>query len=178
MALLELESIARGLVVADALLKRSPVQLVSAGPTTPGKYLLLISGEVAEVEEALKAGSDAAGTTLLDTLFLPYAHRGLLTGLGGKFSEHRADDSVGALEFQTAAATLRAADLALKKADVRLTHLHLSKGIGGKGWFTLGGDLHMVQAALEAVSAAIPAPFLLGTELIQRPHPELRGPVL
>jgi len=173
LALLELESIARGFVVADALLKRARVEIVLSEPTSPGKFLLLFTGEVAEVEESLAAGTEVAGPTLLDTLYLPYAHAQLMAGLGEQFS---ADDgeAVGIVETQTAASTLRALDLALKKADVALTHLHLAREIGGKGWFTLSGDLHMMEAALEAVGAAITAPLLLATELIRRPHPELR----
>ena len=177
MALLEIDSIARGFVVADALLKRARVEIWLAEPVSPGKYLVLFDGEVAEVEEALGAGTQAAGSTLLDTLYLPYAHRLLLQGLAEKY-EGEEGESVGIVETQTAASVLRAADVALKKAEVRLTKLHLARGVGGKGWFTLTGDLHMVEAALEAVGTAVAQPLLLATELIQRPHPELRGRVL
>ena len=41
LALLELDSIARGYVVADAVVKRAPVTLSLAEAVTPGKYLLL-----------------------------------------------------------------------------------------------------------------------------------------
>lgn len=173
LALLEIDSIARGFVVADALLKRAQVEIVLSEPTTPGKFLLLFTGEVAEVEESLAAGTDVAAASLIDTLYLPYAHEGLLRGLGDVFSPD-AGESIGIVETQTAASALQAADVALKRAEVQLTHLHLAREIGGKGWFTLGGDLHMVEAALEAVGGAVDRPLLLATELIRRPHPELR----
>lgn len=172
LALLELESIARGFVVADALLKRAEVEIVLAEPTSPGKFLLLFTGEVAEVEESLRAGAEAAGATLIDTLHLTYAHPALLRGLREEFAPDDGE-SLGVVETQTAASVLRAADLALKRAEVKLTHLHLSRGIGGKGWFTLTGELHMVEAALEAVQGELQPPLLYATELVQRPHPHL-----
>lgn len=83
---------------------------------------------------------------------------------------------MGIVELHTVAATLKAADVALKAAEVRLTHFQVARGIGGKGWFRLAGAQHDVEAALEA--AAVQAPLLVTTELIQRPHADLRGRVL
>lgn len=177
MALLELDSIARGMLAADALLKQAPVEVALAEPTTPGKYLLLFSGGVAEVEESLEAGLEVAGSTLLDKLFLPHAAAALVAGLRGSFHDGR-EESVGVVETQTVASALLSADSALKRAEVGLTRLHLARGIGGKGYFTLTGELHMVEAALEAAAAAIEPNLLVTTELIRRPHRELWGPVL
>jgi microcompartment protein CcmL/EutN len=178
LALLELDSIARGFIVADALLKRAQVDIVVAEPVTPGKYLLLFTGEVADVEESMKAGEERAANTVIDTLYLPGAHRRVLDALGEVYRKGDGRESFGVIETQTAASAIKAADVAMKRADVVLTHLHLAKGVGGKGWFTLSGDLHMIEAALDAVQATVTAPLLLATELIQSPHPELRGRVI
>jgi microcompartment protein CcmL/EutN len=175
-ALLELESIARGMRVADAVLKRAQVRISLAEAVTPGKYLLLFSGGVAEVEESLQAGLEVASTTLLDKLFLPQAAAGLVAGLDQRFGVE--GESVGIVETQTVASALLSADTALKRAEVGLLRLELAKGIGGKGYFVLSGALHMVEAALEAAATSIESSLLVTTELIQRPHPELRGPVL
>ncbi|MHB8875509.1 MAG: BMC domain-containing protein [Myxococcaceae bacterium] len=173
----ELESIARGMVVADALVKRAPVTLSLAEPVTPGKYLLLFSGGVGEVEESFKEGLEIAGSTVLDKLFLPQVAAGLVRALSAHFREEWGE-SVGIVETHTVASALLSADAALKRADCWLKRLHLAKGIGGKGYFTLTGELHMVEAALEGAAAAIEPSLLLTTELIRRPHVELRGPVL
>ncbi len=64
LGLLEFESIAAGIVAGDAMVKRAPVGSIRAGTVQPGKYLVLVSGEVADVQEALDAGrkvADAAG---------------------------------------------------------------------------------------------------------------------
>lgn len=174
--LLEVESISRGLVLADVVVKRAPVQISLCEPITPGKLVLLFHGGVAEVEESLSAGALAAGSTLLDKLFLPQAAKGLVQGLAEKFPREWGE-SVGIVETHTVAAALLAADAALKRAEVWLKKLHLARGIGGKGYFTLTGPLHMVQAALEGAASVIDPPLLLATELIERPHPDLRGSV-
>ena len=85
---------------------------------------------------------------------------------------------VDQVDVRLVAATLRAADVSLKRAEVKLTHLQLAKGIGGKGWFTLAGKQHDVEAALEGAAAAIGAGLLVATELIQRPHADVRRDVL
>jgi microcompartment protein CcmL/EutN len=176
-ALVELESIARGFVVADQLVKRAEVTVVLAEPLSPGKYLLLFHGGVAEVEESFKAATETAGPRLLDSLFLTQAASGLMDGLEGRFAESWGD-SVGIVETQTVAAALLACDSSLKRAGVQLKRLHLARGIGGKGYFVVTGSLDQTQSALEAAGGAVNAGLLLGTELLERPDPALFGTVL
>ena len=179
LGLFELESLARGVVVADALVKQATVQIVIAEAVSPGKYLLVFVGAEGEVLESFKAGLEAGGSLVLDSLHLTHIAEtlvaALLTGQLAKVGPH---DAVGIVELHTVAATLKAADVALKQANVQLTQLHLAKGIGGKGWFTLAGVQHDVEAALEGAAAAVQPSLLVATELIQRPHADLRGRVL
>jgi hypothetical protein len=44
------------------------------------------------------------------------------------------------VEVSSVAGTLLAADAALKAAQVRLLKLHLARGIGGKGYFSMTGS--------------------------------------
>ena len=174
---LELDSIARGLIVADAVVKRAPVTVQLAETVSPGKYVLLFCGGVAEVEESFRAGEDRAGASLVDKLFLPQAERGLIEALNAP-PDATWTESVAVVETHTVSSALLAADTALKRADVRLIRLHLAKGIGGKGYFILTGSLDMVQAGSEAAAAAISPELLQTVELIEQPHPDLRGRVL
>jgi microcompartment protein CcmL/EutN len=177
LGLLELESIARGMVVADALVKRAAVRIAFAEAITPGKYLLIFSGPVAEVEESFKAAEHAGGALVIDRLLLPQLASGVARALLGTADQLQPGEAVGIVETHTVAAAIRAADTAAKRAFVRLTQLHLARGIGGKGYFTLAGTQADVEAALEGAAAAIEPHLLVTTEIIERPHPELRGPV-
>jgi microcompartment protein CcmL/EutN len=178
LALLEVGSLARGVVVADAVVKRAPVELLFCQPVSPGKYLILFAGGVAEVEEAQAAGAQAAGEQLIDRLFLPQAHAQLLPAIragAAGFPHEAADQTAGLVELHSVASALRCADAACKAAEVRLQLLHLARGIGGKAWFILRGDLESVEAAVLAASGAAGEGLLAGAEVIARPHGDLRG---
>ncbi len=181
LALLEVASLARGVVVADAVVKRAHVELLECGPVSPGKYLVLFAGGVAEVEESAAAGAQAAADSLVDRLTLPHPHDQLLpairTGARG-YVHDAATDSAGIVELLSVASALRAADAACKAAAVRLQLLHLARGIGGKAWFVLRGDLHSIEAAVLAATQAAGDGLLAGAEIIAAPHSDLRGPVL
>ena len=73
LGLLELSSIARGVVVADAALKRAPAVLLSSRTLSGGRHLVVFEGDVASVEEAMAAGRDAAGDRLIDRALLAMA---------------------------------------------------------------------------------------------------------
>jgi len=174
LGLLELQSIARGVTVADALVKRAAVQLLLNRPVSPGKHLVLCSGEVADVEEAMLAGRAQAGSTLCDELLLTQVHDEVLDVLrrGSKLPLSE-DLSLGILETLSAASTLRGADAACKAAEIRLHELRLCDGLGGKGFAILVGEQDMVEAALSTVERLLTPGLLLSVELIARPHPDL-----
>ena len=54
LGVLEISTIARGVVAADAALKRAPAVLLSSRAVSGGKHLVMLEGPVAEVQEALK----------------------------------------------------------------------------------------------------------------------------
>jgi len=132
LALVELASIARGHRVADAMCKRAPVGLVRADWVSPGKYLVLVEGEVAAVDEAFTVGVDVAGNQLLDRLILQQPHAEIWPALAGEANAKAGVESLGVVETKTVAATVRGADAAAKGARVRIVEMQLGRGIGGK----------------------------------------------
>jgi microcompartment protein CcmL/EutN len=168
--LVETSSIARGLLVADQMVKKAPVELLVARPISPGKHLVLVAGEVADVGEAMSVGIATAAATLVDRLELPQAHQALLDALAGKLAPLATDGAIAIVETWAVASAILAADAALKAAEVRLPVLRLGDGLGGKGYFLIGGEQSDVQAALAAAVAAVPAGLLASTELIARLH--------
>lgn len=177
LGLLELESLARGMTVADTLVKKAHVRLALTEAVSPGKYLLLFTGGEANVEEAFRAGLDLGGSSVLDRLHLPHVAEAVLEALSGRFALPGANDALGIVETHTVAAALLSSDKALKAARVKLVQLQLARGIGGKGWFTLAGEQHDIEAALEAAVGIVQPALLVATEIIQRPHPDFRAQV-
>jgi microcompartment protein CcmL/EutN len=172
-AVVETTSVARGLVVADAMVKRAPVELVLARPVSSGKHVILVSGEVADVEEALAAALAAAGATLVDRLMLPFAAEALLAALRRHAPAPAGGDALGIFETYSISASVVAADAACKAAAVALHELRLGDGLGGKAYFVVGGEQGDVEAALLAAEHVTPTGLMLGRELIARPHDDL-----
>jgi len=85
LALVETNSIAAGILAGDAMVKKAVVQLLEARSICPGKYMILIGGEVGPVREAYDAAvcivaADAA-VKAADVQLLEIR---LANGLGGK----------------------------------------------------------------------------------------------
>lgn len=167
----EVYGIPRGLVAVDALVKKALSRVVLASPVSPGKFLILIDGGVAEVEESLLEAERVAGDQLIDRFFLPYAHEQLEPAVFGKVLP-RPEGALGIVETATTSAGLRSADAALKAAPVIMAVIHLAVGIGGKCYYAFSGDLYDVQASAEAASRCLEGGGLLGVEVIARPHAE------
>lgn len=179
LGLVEVQSIARGITVADAMVKRAQVALLLNRPVSPGKHLSLCTGEVADVQEAMEAGLARAGTALCDELLLTQVHDEVLAVL--RRTERQPlieDESLGIIETFSAASTLLGADGACKAAEVRLHELRLCDGLGGKGFVVLVGTQDMVEAALGSAERLLTPGLLLGTELIARPHPDMLASLL
>ncbi|MDH3607130.1 MAG: BMC domain-containing protein, partial [Acidimicrobiia bacterium] len=137
LALLEFDSIAVGIEAGDAMVKRAPIGLLYSGTVQPGKYLVLIAGDVASVEESLAAGVGLGGDALLDTVFLPDVHPGVVTALRGNRAFDAAE-SLGIIETRTVAAIIEAADAAIKGASVTVAQIEMADGLGGKGYALFG----------------------------------------
>ncbi len=148
-AALETSSIAQGLVAADAMMKQAEVQVLEASVLSPGRYWFVIGGSVADVRAAHRRGVEVAADTLLDQLFIPQLHEGVMPAVRGTVPS-RDDDAVGILETLSATSAIVAADAAAKAANVTLRDLRLANGIGGKGVVMLSGSLPDVQAAIAA----------------------------
>ncbi len=175
-ALIELSSIARALPTGDAMVKKADVSVLLAEPISPGKYLILITGGEAEVDEAWREGLAVGASLVVDSLFLPGVHADVVDAIGGASSARGDDQSVAAIETSTVAAAIVAADAACKEAPVTLTALRCGKGIGGKGVFTLSGELWDVQASVAAATTSIEERGALVTsEIVARPDDRFEG---
>ena len=175
LGLLESASVARGMVAAVAMVKRALVTLVKAHPVTPGKFVVLVAGGEEEVEQAMAEGLAIAADTVVDRLFLPKADPQLAPALGGAVQVERLTDldSLGIVETFSVASAVLSADRAVKTAAVRLVQLRLARGLGGRAFYVLTGELDQIEAGVEAGRSIIHDGMLLTSEIIARPHRDL-----
>ncbi|STU61401.1 propanediol utilization polyhedral body protein PduT [Klebsiella pneumoniae subsp. ozaenae] len=81
--ILELTSIARGMELGDVMLKSANVQLLLCRTLCPGKFLLMLGGDVGAVQQAIAAGTARAGEMLVDSLVLANIHPSVLPAISG-----------------------------------------------------------------------------------------------
>lgn len=154
LALLEFSGAAAGILAVDRLLKMAPVALLRCGTVHPGRYLALVGGSVAAVEEA-HAAARAVGCdcgALLDEVCLPDPHPQLAAAVGGARRDC-AGEALCVVELGTSPGLLRALDAVLKAVPVELVEARLADDLGGRALAVLGGRLPDVQEALELARA-------------------------
>lgn len=172
--IVELNSIAFGVKAADAMLKMAAVTLLDAYATSPGKYLVVVGGDVASVAASVEAGAAEAGDTLLGKLLIAHLHQQVMPAMQGIPGTDEIK-AIGVVETSTVAAVIRAADAAAKTAVVDLLELRMAKGLGGKGYVTFTGDVGSVQAGVAAAAdAAERDGALVATAIIPAPHKDLK----
>ena len=174
LALIEFDSIAAGIQAGDAMAKKAPIARIVAGTVQPGHYLVLISGEVADVDESLKAGRDLGGASVVDTVFLPHVHPAVVTAIAGG-RDVRSGASLGVIETATVPAAIRSADAGVKGAQVALLEIRLADGLHGKGLTLFTGDVSDVEAAIEIGLGVIEPGNVIRQVVIAQLHPEMNA---
>lgn len=172
LALLEFSSIAAGIFAGDAMVKRAQLDVIHAGTVQPGRYLILVGGSVAEVEEALKAGQENALDSLTDHVFLAGVHPDVVRAIsGGRTTE--INDALGVIETQTVPAAILAADKGIKGAQVSLIEIRLADGLNGKGLVFFSGLVSDVEAAIELSTANLKTGQLVKQVVIAKLHNDI-----
>ena len=176
LALFEMSGIAAGYFVLDKMVKHSPVQVLEANLVEPGKFLILFTGGVAEVEEAHRAVYQERPNEVLQDLLLPFAHPSVLLAVSGKELHRTSDeyDCLGVVETNQIAAALLGADRSVKDAGVSLAGLRVTGGLGGRAFYVICGAQHDVETAL-IVSADVvnEKGGVFRKEIITRPHQDM-----
>ncbi|MDH3307442.1 MAG: BMC domain-containing protein [Acidimicrobiia bacterium] len=170
-ALLEFGSIAAGIEAGDAMIKRAPLDVIRAGTIHPGKYVVLVGGQVADVEEALDAARRLVGAHFVDEMFLPDPHPDLVSALKGARLPG-AGEALGVIETSSIAAVIRSADVGLKGARVVIREIFLGDDLGGKGYLLFSGPLVEVEAAVELATERA-ASELVAARVIAQLHTEM-----
>lgn len=174
LGVLELTSIARGWSVADAMVKSAPITVVDATAACPGKFLIVVTGDLAAVEASVERGIRASGRSLFDSIILsnlapevPAAINRVATpGMG---------DTAAVIETFSAVAAIAAADRAIKHGRISIGSISLLDGIGGKAFAVITGELSDIESAVSAARSAIADDMLVEISVIPEFSPELAG---
>ena len=147
--LIEFNSIAKGIETADCMIKAAEVQLLFSKAVCPGKFMVLVAGDVGAVKTSVQAGKECAGHFMVDSLVVSSVHPQLIPAINATL-EVKNRGALGVMEFFSIASAITSADAAVKAADVELIEMRLGMGIGGKSFVTLCGSVSSVQEAVDA----------------------------
>jgi len=168
--LVEFNSIARGIEVADQMLKTANVEIIISTATCPGKYITLVHGDVAAVENSVKSAVRLGGEFLVDDLIIPNVDDQIFPAITGSSSIEKIR-AIGVIESFSIASMIVAADAGVKAANVELLELRLGSGIGGKSYVIMTGDVSDVNASVEVgVNAIKDTGNIVAYTVIPSPH--------
>ena len=147
--MIEFKTTSTGVTAADAMVKTSEVEIVEAQTVCPGKYIAIITGDLS----AVKAAVDTAVTTYEDKCIDSFV--------------------LGNLETYDAASIIEAADQAAKTAIVDLIELRIAKGMCGKSYMMITGEVSAVEASIDRAKELVAAKGMyLDSSVIA--HPDRR----
>jgi microcompartment protein CcmL/EutN len=171
--LIELSSIAKGIEVSDAMLKRADIEIIVNRTICPGKYMILIGGDVDAVNESIETGIEVSADELVDNFIIPNVHPTIFPAISG-INPVVNLEALGVIESFSVASIIEAADAAVKSAKVDLITVYLAMAIGGKGYVILTGDVASVQTAVDVGAAVISKKGLLVQKVvIPQPRKEI-----
>ena len=174
LGVLEFNSIAVGINAMDDMVKAAPVKIIEGKTICPGKFVVLITGDVAAVDASLTAGKATGEGYLIDELFIPRLHEYIIPAIVGAV-ECSIWDAVGIIEAFSIIASIEAGDLAAKTADVIITEIRLATGLGGKSYVKMVGNIYEVEAAMSAGVNYIKSKGLLCKDVtLPQPHPDIK----
>ena len=171
--IIELKSIAKGIEACDSALKSAGIRLVSAHPSCPGKYEIIITGTISNVTASADVVKSRYESAIIDSSIMGRIDEQVISALFGTQSGVK-KGALGVLETYSAASAIKAADIAVKTAKVEIYDLRVSRGMGGKGIVMVTGDVGDVTAAVEAGAAVAEEHGLFSQKsIIPAPHAEL-----
>lgn len=177
-AMVEYSTVPTGIEAADTLVKTANIDIIEAKVVCPGKYIVIITGELSAIKASVDAAKAKFQEKLVDSFVIGNIHEEVLPAIYGTVEVNN-PRAMGVIETNTVASAIVAADTAAKSADVTLVELRLAKSMGGKSYLILTGDVACVSAAIEnARAASEDKGMFIDSSVIPNPDPEVWKKVL
>ena len=176
--MVEYKTVSSGVVAADAMVKTSDVSVIEAQTVCPGKYIVIIAGDLSAVDAAVNTAKVQHGDHLISSFVLGNPHESIFPAIYGA-SEIEDVSALGVLETYDAASMIVAADEAAKTAIVDLIELRLARGMCGKSYMFITGEVAAVEAAIERAKTSVGEKGMyLDSSVIAHPDKQIRKAIL
>ena len=176
--MVEYKTVSAGVVAADAIVKTSEVSIIEAQTVCPGKYIVIFTGDLSAVDAAVNNAKVQHGAQLISSFVLGNPHESIFPAIYGA-TEIEDVAALGIIETYDAASMIVAADEAAKTAIVDLIELRLARGMCGKSYMMITGEIAAVQAAIERAKQTVGQEGMyLDSSVIAHPDAQIRKAIL
>ncbi len=178
LGMVEFVTVSAGMNGADTMIKTAEVDVVECATVCPGKYMVIISGEISSVKAAVDAAKQQNAEKVIDSFVLGNPHESIFPAIYGATPPEDVE-ALGVMETFSAASAIVAADAAAKTSLVNLLELRLARGMCGKSYLLLTGSVSAVKAAIERANMeASDKGMFLDSSVIPRPDAKLWASIL
>ncbi len=176
--MIEFKTVSAGITAADQMVKTADVELLEAQTVCPGKYIALIAGDLSAVNAAVERAKMTREDELIDSFVLGNPDESIFPAIYGS-SQIDGVDALGILETYDAASIIVAADIAAKTAIVKLIELRIAKGMCGKSYLLITGEVAACEAAIAKAKMSVGEKGMyLDSSVIAHPDPQICKSIL
>lgn len=176
--MIEFKTVSSGVTATDLMVKTSDVDIVEAQTVCPGKYISIVTGDLSAVRAAVDAAKTISESQLIDSFVLGNPDDSIFPAISGT-TVIDSVNALGVIETFDAAQIIVASDNAVKTSEVRLIEIRLARGMCGKSYAMLTGEVAAVEAAIErAKEVVMPSGMMLDSTVIARPDKKLIEKIL
>ncbi|MBE9914269.1 BMC domain-containing protein [Paenibacillus donghaensis] len=168
----EMRSISKGYETADRMLKTSPVEVHHMKPICPGKFLIIMSGDTADVQAAMETAKTEAGEFRISDFELHGVHTDIIDGLKRR-SSSRPVDALGIVETATVSSGIFALNEALKQCDIHVKKMNLGMAIGGKFLAVFTGSVSDVEQGMKVFVSSMDPKRIIHHTVLRSPSEEI-----
>ena len=171
--LVEYRTVSSGITAADTMVKTADIEVLQASAVCPGKYVIIVAGELSAVKASVDAAKAKNPEQMVDSFVLGNPHEDIFRAIygGGEIGDAKA---LGVLEALSAPSMIVAADTAAKASEVKLIELRIARGLGGRSYMLLTGTVASVSAAIERAKEEVSkSGWFLDSSIIANPDKKL-----
>ena len=176
--MIEYKTVSAGITATDLMVKTSDVEIIEAQTVCPGKYIAIITGELSAVRAAVENARTTFELQYIDSFVLGNPDESIFPAIIGT-TEVKDVNALGVIETFDASQIIVAADNAVKTAEVKLIEIRIARGMCGKSYAIITGEVAAVDAAIERAKDAVrESGMLLDSTVIARPDAKLIEKIL
>ena len=171
--MVEFKTVSTGVLAADTMVKTAEIDIIEAQTVCPGKYIVIITGDLSAVRAAVDSAGNVAPEMMSDSFVLGNPHETIFPAIYGS-AEVEDKRALGVLETYSAASIILAADIAAKTSIVDLIELRIARGMCGKSYMLLTGEVAAVEAAIQKAKNEVKdGAMFLDSSVIANPDDKL-----